>query len=151
MCDYSLHCIASRDAEANETIVTTNFYGTSTRGFASPSDPTVAVCLRPGTELAFDETPKKEGALYKKSLPDKVARFCQVDVKDPTTHHDALEFPDGTIVKINDLVVGLSARVIQLPAKEQPTEAKSTKVSAPPPLPTEGDEDLPRARTLEHT
>ncbi len=53
MCDYSLHAVASRPAEVGETIVTTTFRGTSTRGFASAADPTVAVCLLPGTELAF--------------------------------------------------------------------------------------------------
>src|ERR1700724_2596362 len=54
MCDYSLHAVASRPARVGETIVTTGFYGTSTRGFASKEEPGVAVCLLPGTELAFE-------------------------------------------------------------------------------------------------
>ena len=53
MCDYSLHAVASRPAKVGETLVTTIFRGTATRGFASVSDPTVAVCMLPGTELAF--------------------------------------------------------------------------------------------------
>lgn len=115
MCDYSLHCVASRDAKANETLVTTNFAGTSTRGFASPSNLKVAICLRPGTEIAFEKTPLKDRPLINKALPDRVARFRQVELDNATTHHDALEFPNGTIVKLDDLVVGQRARVVQLP------------------------------------
>ena len=55
MCDYSLRAVASRPAEVGETVITTNFRGTSTRGFASESDPNTAVCMLPGTELAFAE------------------------------------------------------------------------------------------------
>jgi hypothetical protein len=36
-------------------------------------------------------------------------------------HHDALEFPDGTIVKVNDLVLGQRARIVQLPAEPRET------------------------------
>ena len=55
MCDYSLHAVASRPAKVGETLVTTSFYGTSTRGFAAKEEPRVAVCLLPGTELAFEQ------------------------------------------------------------------------------------------------
>ena len=49
MCDYSLHAIETRPATVGETLITTTFHGTSTRGFASESEPNVAVCLLPGT------------------------------------------------------------------------------------------------------
>ena len=55
MCDYSMHALATRPAKVGETLITTTFPGTSTRGFASVSDPHVAVCMLPGTELAFAE------------------------------------------------------------------------------------------------
>ena len=55
MCDYSLHALATRPAEVGETLITTTFRGTSTRGFASEREPAVAVCMLPGTELAFAE------------------------------------------------------------------------------------------------
>src|SRR5258707_1280307 len=42
MCDYSLHAVATRPAQVGETVVTTTFRGTSTRGFASASEPTDA-------------------------------------------------------------------------------------------------------------
>ena len=46
----------------------------------------------------------------------KVARFRQVNMTDPHAHHDALEFPDGQIVKVTRLVAGQTATVLQLPA-----------------------------------
>ena len=52
MCDYSLHAVETRPAEVAETLVSTKFKSTTTRGFASPDNPQVAVCLRPGTKPA---------------------------------------------------------------------------------------------------
>ena len=52
MCDYSLH--QSRPANIGDKLITRNF-NTGTRGFASPDDRTTAVCILPGTELAFSE------------------------------------------------------------------------------------------------
>jgi hypothetical protein len=54
MCDFSLENVASRPAVVADRLVTTTFAGTITRGFASPGDIHTAVCLRPGTEIAFD-------------------------------------------------------------------------------------------------
>ena len=48
MCDYSLHAVASRPAKVGETLISAG-----TRGFAAETEPEVAVCLLPGTELAF--------------------------------------------------------------------------------------------------
>jgi hypothetical protein len=58
MCDYSLERVASRAAVTADRLVTASFAGTITQGFAGLGDPNVAVCLRPGTELAFDAPPK---------------------------------------------------------------------------------------------
>ncbi len=106
----------------------TNFYGTSTRGFASPKDPTVAVCLRPGTEVEFEEEARREGAIFNRKMGDRVARFRQVELDNAMTHHDAVEFPDGTIVKVNDLVLGQRARIVQLPAEPRDTPPKAQPV-----------------------
>ena len=54
MCDYSLHLVASRPAKVGETLVTTRFHS-FTRGFASVDERNTAVCVLPGTELAFEE------------------------------------------------------------------------------------------------
>lgn len=53
MCEYSLHLFASRPAKAGDKMVTTDFNG-FTRGFASVGEPRVAICILPGTELAFE-------------------------------------------------------------------------------------------------
>jgi len=58
MCDYSLHLVASRSAKVGDKLVTTEFANTVTGGFASIDEPSVAVCLRPGTELAFQSEPE---------------------------------------------------------------------------------------------
>ena len=52
MCDYSLQHVRSRPAKVGDKL-TTHDFGTCTRGFAE--DLGVAVCVLPGTELAFSE------------------------------------------------------------------------------------------------
>ena len=123
MCDYSLHAVTSRPAEVAETLVSTKFQSTTTRGFASPDNPQVAVCLRPGTEIAFENDVRTDGLLFRKDVGDRLARFRQIDLDQPAHHHDALEFSNGTIVLVTDLVAGQRATVLQLPAN--PVEQKA--------------------------
>jgi hypothetical protein len=52
MCDFSLQSVRSRPAKVGDKLVTRDF-GTGTRGFAAADDPGLAVCVVPGTELAF--------------------------------------------------------------------------------------------------
>ena len=125
MCDYSLHLAASRPAELAETIVITEFFGTRTRGFASPSDPGTAVCLRPGTEIAFEKEAKVGGRIFRKSIGDKLARFRQIDMDKPARHHDALEFSNGKIVFVTDLAPGQRVKVLQLPPSQQPSSGRT--------------------------
>jgi hypothetical protein len=118
MCDYSLHLIASRPAKVGDKLVSTRFVGSTTRGFAAVNERNVAVCLLPGTELAFDQELKCErsfGIGYKR-LGHKVARFREIDKDRGNVHHDALELPDGQIVLVTKLNEGLHATVLQLPA-----------------------------------
>ena len=127
MCDYSLHDVASRPAKVGDKVVTTHFPNAITRGFCDPRQPRVAVCLLPGTELAFEEEVERDVSfafLPARKLTHKVARFRQVNLKHPAMHHDALEFPDGKIVLITDLCEGQHATVLQLPAQPKtPAEA----------------------------
>ena len=55
MCDYSLDLVASRPAKVGDKLVTTEFQNSMTRGFAAIGEPNVAVCLLPGTEIAFED------------------------------------------------------------------------------------------------
>jgi hypothetical protein len=119
MCDYSLHLIASRPAKVADRLVSTDFVKSITRGFTEIGHPDVAVCLLPGTELAFDNDVQFDRAFSmfgKARVEHRVARFRQVNMDDPHVHHDALEFPGGQIVMVTRLVPGQTATVLQLPA-----------------------------------
>src|SRR5215471_2339227 len=61
MCDYSLHSVKSRPAKVGDKLTTRDF-GTGTRGFAASENPSVAVCVLPGTELAFAHEVKRLSA-----------------------------------------------------------------------------------------
>ena len=119
MCDYSLHLVASRPAEVGDKLVATDFARSITRGFSAVGEPDVAVCLLPGTEIAFDDEVQYDRAFSlfgKARVEHKVARFRQVNMDDPHVHHDALEFPGGQIVMVTRLMPGQRATVLQLPA-----------------------------------
>jgi hypothetical protein len=119
MCDYSLHLVASRPAKVGDRLISTRFSSSTTRGFASLGEPDVAVCLLPGTEIAFERDAECESALTqftRRSLGQKVARFRQINMDNQMAHHDALEFPDGQVVLVTDLVDGQHVAVLQLPA-----------------------------------
>ncbi len=121
MCDYSLHAVATRPAKVGETLISTTFRGTSTRGFASESDPNVAVCMLPGTELAFEREVKYDNRwIWTRTINYRVGKFNQIDPHIPDRHHDAIEFPDGNYVLVTQLCEGQRATVLQLPATAHP-------------------------------
>lgn len=118
MCDYSLQHIASHPAAAGQRLVTTRFPTSMTRGFTEVGDPAVVICLLPGTEIAFEREVKvvpNFPLMPKRRIGERVARFRQVALDKPTTHHDALEFANGEIVLLTRLVEGQIAIVLQLP------------------------------------
>ena len=120
MCDYSLHSIKSRPAKVGDKLTTRDF-GTGTRGFAPSEDASVAVCVRPGTELSFvrEVTCQSIGmsGWRDKIIKHKTAIFRQINKERVAAHHDALEFPDGRIVLLTFLLEGQQATVLQLPAE----------------------------------
>jgi hypothetical protein len=133
MCDYSLHHVASRPAKIEDRLVTTKFDNSITRGFVAVGEPHVAVCLLPGTEVAFDENvecrPLFDFAFLRhKKIGQRLARFRQIDTDNAVTHHDALEFPDGQVVLLTRLCEGQRATVLQLPASARaPTVQETTR------------------------
>jgi len=91
MCDYSLHLLESRPAKVGDKLVSTRFPETITRGFASVEDRNVAVCLLPGTELAFEKEVQCEtGIVFSWRLGHRVAKFQQVNKGRSNVHRDAL-------------------------------------------------------------
>ena len=119
MCDYSLHHVKSRPAKVGDKL-TTHDFNTGTRGFAASEDANMAVCVLPGTELAFARAVccRPRGFSWKAGIVNHTtAMFRQVNKDNPLTHHDALEFPDGKVVLLTDLFEGQEATVLQLPAQ----------------------------------
>jgi len=131
MCDYSLHSVRTRPAKIGDKLVTRDF-GTGTRGFGSVADLNTAVCVLPGTELAFAS--KVEYADWNiRSLirarltvltetQHRTAIFRQINKETKIAHHDAVELPDGQVVLLTCLSEGQEATVLQLPAEPRTTE-----------------------------
>jgi hypothetical protein len=135
---YSLHAVASRPAKVGDRLVSTKFTNCITRGFAAIGEPTVAVCLLPGTELAFEQEVASNhflGRLLPRlrfgKLGTKVARFCHLNAAKPDVHHDALELPNGQIVLVTRLRSGQRARVLQLPATANVANEVGTHAHGP--------------------
>jgi hypothetical protein len=120
MCDYSLQNVSSRPAEVGDKLTTQDF-GTGTRGFAAPEDCNMAACVMPGTELAFaKEVAYMPAGLFSwraKTVNHRTAIFRQINKDKMAAHHDALEFPDGRTVLLTLLCEGQAATVLQLPAQ----------------------------------
>ena len=138
MCDYSLHNVAARPAKISDRLVSTRFATSATRGFAAVGEPDVAICLLPGTELAFDADVEYQttlGFFAPKTLGERVARFRYVENGYPDAHRDALEFPDGKIVLLTRLCEGQHATVLQLPVVPQEHVRETAKqLAVPTPL-----------------
>src|SRR5262244_3574701 len=125
MCDFSLHSVKSRPAKVGDKLTTRDF-GTGTRGFAASEDLNVAVCVLPGTELAFAHDVQRLSARvwpwHKRTIEQKTAIFRQINKDKVAAHHDALEFPDGQSILLTLLCEGQRATVLQLPAQPKTSE-----------------------------
>ena len=131
MCDFSLQSVRSRPAKVGDKLVTRDF-GTGTRGFSASDDPGMAVCILPGTELAFDGNvaclPAGLLGWKTRTINHQTAIFRQINKDKVATHHDALEFPDGRIALLTTLCEGQQATVLQLPAEPKTAvEAQSQR------------------------
>jgi hypothetical protein len=126
MCDYSLKHLASRPAKVGDKLVVSKFRNSLSVGFTEVAgDANVAVCVMPGTELAFDDNIATGSTILgfgSKTFVHKVARFRQINVDTPHTHHDAIEMSDGETVLLHSLKVGQTATVLQLPAAPKTAE-----------------------------
>jgi hypothetical protein len=135
MCDYSLHSIRSRPAIVGDRLLTLDF-GTGTVGFAALDDLQCAVCLLPGTELSFSAGVRQRLTFVfwrRRESSYRTAIFRQVNASNRTTHHDALEFPDGRCALLTRLCPDQHATVLQLPAspKAAPTRAMRPQAVLP--------------------
>lgn len=137
MCDYSMHAVATRPAKVGETLITTTFPGTSTRGFASESEPNVAVCMLPGTELAFAQNVRYDNRwIWTREVNFRVGKFGEIDRHVRDRHHDSIEFPDGSHVLVTLLCEGQRATVLQLPVVAQQASERARPAPANTTTPT---------------
>jgi hypothetical protein len=123
MCDFSLEHLASRPAKVGDQLVTTKFGGMYTTGFCAVGEPNLAVCIKPGTELAFEREIECE-YWFMRRPGSQVARFRRVNEDRHCVHHDALELPSGKVVLLTRLLVGQRATVLQLPVEEREKEVE---------------------------
>jgi hypothetical protein len=130
MCDYSLHNVTSRPAKVGDKLTTRDF-GTGTRGFAASENAGIAVCVLPGTELAFtnpvEHGPAGLSGWARRTVNYRTAIFRQINMERAAAHHDALEFPDGQISLLTSLKEGQEAVVLQLPTRLHPSDAETER------------------------
>jgi hypothetical protein len=126
MSDY----VKSRPAKVGEKLRTHRF-DPGIIGFAALGNADIAVRMLPGTELAFATaikcSPRGFGLFGWKLLVvnHTTATFRQVNKYHLRTHDDGLEFPDGKMALLTDLLEGQEATVLQLPAQPVSTTAQN--------------------------
>jgi hypothetical protein len=122
--------VKARPAKVGEKLRTHRF-PPGIIGFAAPGTTDMAVRILPGTELAFVTaikcSPRGFGLFGWKLLVlnHTTATFRQINKYHLRTHEDALEFPDGNMAPLTDLLEGQEATVLQLPV--QPITAAEPK------------------------
>ncbi len=80
----------------------------------------MAVCILPGTELAFEKPVQYQTVLmFRANTGHAVAIFRQINKGALHINHDALEFPDGKIVLLTRLCEGQKATVLTLPTQSK--------------------------------
>src|SRR5262245_18434185 len=136
MCDYRLATIASRPAIVGDRLVTCRFKR-YTGGFCAIDAPDVAVCLSPGTELAFEQEFEPCNWLQRLwirlrhgATALKLARFRRTNLETIAAHHDAVEFANGAVVLVTNMRPGQLVRVLQLPVEAHVAKAPSAAQAA---------------------
>ena len=110
---------AMSPAKIGDKLVTTR---SSACGFAAVGTPDAAVLLVPGTELEFDKDIKyyRRFSLLRFSRGYKTAKFRHFNTGIAGGEQDLIEFADGRIVMVSELVAGQTATVVQVPRTAQP-------------------------------
>jgi hypothetical protein len=126
MCNYSLEATRTRDAVVGDKLITSTFDPkASSVGFAAAEDPACAVCLKPGTEIVFDEPAKCGWHNYDCWQPYTANREVLGTVAiisiEPIAMHDmdVLDFPGHKKQLLRYLAAGQTATVIQLPNQRE--------------------------------
>ncbi|MBS1858448.1 MAG: hypothetical protein JST11_23970 [Acidobacteria bacterium] len=144
MCDYSLMAVPNRLAREGEELVFFRF-PTGSLGLASPADvkravcrppasrtflerlknffappqthPVCAVCIPPGARLRLLELHPRLQRQYNVDA-DVTVTFTQITAA-VHSYRDAVRFPDGREVRLQDLYEGMRVRVADLSLAEE--------------------------------
>jgi hypothetical protein len=133
MCDYSLHGLKNRLAREGETLIVHRFL-TGSKGLTAPEylkptapakglwaklkrmfdyEPAVcAVCIPDGARLILDGISQRLTDAYQLSVTETVT-FRQLSAN-ASTYRDAVEFANGTKVRLQELDEGLRVGVLAL-------------------------------------
>jgi hypothetical protein len=133
MCDYSLHGLKNRLAKEGETLIVHRFL-TGSKGLTAPEylkptppakglwakmkrmfdyePPVCAVCIPDGARLILDGISKRLQEAYQLSVTETVT-FRQLSAK-AATYRDAVEFANGSKVRLQELDEGLRLGVLTL-------------------------------------
>jgi hypothetical protein len=106
MCDYSLHLVQSRPAKVGDNLVSTAFANSLTRGFAAVDAPDVAVCLLPGTEVAFEQEAEYHRGLsflprYKQAASGNSTRISRTCITMPWNSRTGRSYSSTTCVEVS--------------------------------------------------
>ncbi|MBU1292717.1 hypothetical protein KJ819_01470 [Patescibacteria group bacterium] len=121
MCDFSLEAMRSRPARVGDLLVTASLGEHDTIGLVSPDDPSVAVCMMPGSRLkvtgGISEALREEMHIS----PNDRATFTQrQDVKPGENYRDGVHFDchlADVIVLFQDLLAGVELEVLTVPSE----------------------------------
>ena len=125
MCDYSLAYFPNRLAVAGEHLVVHRFPSGS-RGLASPDRglqerifrcSTTAVCVPPGARLVLRDIPKRRQEELGVGEVEEVT-FVEQSAE-AFRYRDAVRFPNGREILLQDLPCGLRVEVLSLDSADQ--------------------------------
>lgn len=124
MCDYSLEMYHSRPARQGERYVTQRFTS-STVGFIEPGQPEVAVCMASDTTLELSDVPAELQQMIA-IRPGERVTFTRIE---HGLHKDAVRLASGTVVSLQQLGPGVTARVIDAMAENAVLPAREVEMA----------------------
>ena len=149
MCDYSLHIVPNRLAEARERLIVTRFqtgslgfapappasdqrapvgfWKTLLRAIVSPAVPSCAVCVPPGAKLRLLCIPKRLQREFAIGSEEEVT-FTQISAEE-NSYRDAVRFRDGATVLLQRLEPGQSVVVLNISGEEEQHAAGPVRAS----------------------
>ena len=137
MCDYSLAGVKTRPAKVGDKLVTQRIqpHNDARLRLSGRFEPLRFASSGNGVVLLRRSWRERVWFWNRNVIHHKTAIFRQLNLTNPNTHHDALEFPDGQVVLLTLLHEGQQATVLQLPAsagvKAEQEAVRASEVSPP--------------------